>query len=167
MKYAVSKDGFRQIEFMDRIIIYCDGACSGNQFEDNIGGWGAILLYKDKVKEIYGGSKNTTNNIMELTAVIKALEIINTTSIPIEVYSDSEYIVSGMNQWIMNWVKNGWRKSNKKPVENKDLWIRLNELVSKQQSVAFHKVKGHNGIELNERADALANKGIEQIRKEL
>ncbi|MDT0160400.1 ribonuclease HI [Bacillus sp. AG4(2022)] len=149
---------------MDKIIVYCDGACSGNQFDINIGGWGAVLQYKDKVKEICGGERNTTNNIMELTAAIKSLESIKTTNIPVEMYIDSAYVVNGMNDWIAGWIKKGWRKSNKKPVENKELWIQLNELRKRQSSVVFIKVKGHNGVELNELADALANKGMDQLR---
>lgn len=150
---------------MDKIIVYCDGACSGNQFDTNIGGWGAVLQYKDKVKEICGGERNTTNNIMELTATIKSLESIKTTNIPVQMYIDSAYVVNGMNEWIAGWIKKGWRKSNKKPVENKELWIQLNELRNKQSSVELIKVKGHNGVELNELADALANKGMDQLRK--
>ncbi|AJA41453.1 Rnase H [Geobacillus virus E3] len=150
---------------MDKIIIYCDGACSGNQFEENVGGWGVILKYKDKQKELYGGARNTTNNIMELTAAIKALESIKTTDIPIEIYMDSAYVVNGMNEWIYGWIKKGWKKSNKKPVENKELWMKLNELRNKQSSVKFIKVQGHSGIELNELADMLANKGMDELRQ--
>ncbi|PAD70609.1 ribonuclease HI [Bacillus sp. 7586-K] len=149
---------------MSKIIIYCDGACSGNQFDVNIGGWGAVLQYKHTVKEIYGGVRNTTNNIMELTAAIEALKFIKTTNIPIEMHIDSAYVVNGMNEWIHGWIKKGWRKSNKKPVENKELWVELNELRNKQSSVKFIKVKGHAGVELNELADQLANKGMDEIR---
>lgn len=149
---------------MDKIIIYCDGACSGNQFEENVGGWGVVLKYKDKQKELYGEARNTTNNIMELTAAIKALESIKTTDIPIEIYMDSAYVVNGMNEWIYGWIKKGWKKSNKKPVENKELWMKLNELRNKQSSVKFIKVQGHSGIELNELADMLANKGMDELR---
>lgn len=149
---------------MDKIIIYCDGACSGNQFEENVSGWGVVLKYKDKQKELYGEARNTTNNIMELTAAIKALESIKTTDIPIEIYMDSAYVVNGMNEWIYGWIKKGWKKSNKKPVENKELWMKLNELRNKQSSVKFIKVQGHSGIELNELADMLANKGMDELR---
>lgn len=152
---------------MDKIIIYCDGACSGNQFDENIGGWGAVLKYKNKTKEIYGGEKNTTNNVMELTAAIKALEEIKTTNIPVEVYADSSYLVNGMNEWVHNWVKKGWKTAKKKPVENKELWVRLKELVDKQNDIKFIKVKGHNGIELNEKADELANKGMDELRSQM
>lgn len=149
---------------MDKIIIYCDGACSGNQFAENVGGWGAVLNYKDHHKEVYGGEKNTTNNIMELTAVIKALETVKTNNIPVEVYADSAYVVNGMNEWICGWIKKNWKKSNKKPVENKELWMKLNELSNKQLDIKFMKVKGHDGVELNELADTLANKGMDEIR---
>ncbi|MED4883148.1 ribonuclease HI [Bacillus smithii] len=149
---------------MDKIIIYCDGACSGNQFNKNVGGWGAVLKYKDKRKEIYGGEKNTTNNVMELTAAIKALAVLKTTNIPVEVYADSAYLVNGMNKWVHNWIKKGWKTAKKKPVENKELWIKLKELVDKQNDIKFIKVKGHNGIELNEKADELANKGMNELR---
>ncbi|MGG3987426.1 ribonuclease HI [Bacillus smithii] len=152
---------------MDKIIIYCDGACSGNQFNENVGGWGAVLKYKDKRKEIYGGEKNTTNNVMELTAAIKALAVLKTTNIPVEVYADSSYLVNGMNEWVHNWVKKGWKTTKKKPVENKELWIKLKELVDKQNDIKFIKVKGHNGIELNEKADELANKGMEELREKM
>lgn len=151
---------------MDTIIVYCDGACSGNQFDENVGGWGAVLQYKGKVKEICGGEVNTTNNIMELTAAIKSLESVKSTDIPIEMYIDSAYVINGMNEWIHGWIKKNWKKSNKKPVENKELWVNLNELRNKQSSVKFIKVKGHDGVELNELADQLANKGMDEIRKQ-
>ncbi|WP_368857068.1 ribonuclease HI [Neobacillus paridis] len=143
--------------------MYCDGGCRGNQNTENIGGWGVVFKYKDKVKEMYGGEKNTTNNIMELTAAIKALEAIKTTNIPIQMYIDSAYVINGMNEWIHGWIKNNWKKSNKKPVENKELWIKLNDLRNKQSSVEFIKVKGHDGVELNELADTLANKGMDEL----
>lgn len=164
LRILLNKLIIEESDRMEKIIIYCDGACSGNQFDENIGGWGAVLQYKGKQKEIFGGEKNTTNNIMELSAAIKSLEEIKTTDIPIEVYMDSAYVVNGMNQWIVGWIKKGWRKSNKKPVENKELWIQLNELRNKQTSVDFIKVKGHDGVELNELADALANQGMDQLR---
>ncbi|MBL4951048.1 ribonuclease HI [Neobacillus sp. YIM B02564] len=148
---------------MEKVIIYCDGGCRGNQNTENIGGWGVVFKYKDKVKEMYGGEKNTTNNIMELTAAIKALEAIKTTNIPIQMYIDSAYVINGMNEWIHGWIKNNWKKSNKKPVENKELWIKLNDLRNKQSSVEFIKVKGHDGVELNELADTLANKGMDEL----
>ena len=149
---------------MDRIIIWADGGCRGNQHETNIGGWGSIMKYQDKVKEIYGGEKNTTNNKMEITACIKSLEAIQTKHIPIEFYCDSAYVVNAMNDWITGWLKNNWRKSNKKPVENKELWQRLIELKDQQSSVKFLKVKGHSDNEGNNRADELANIAMDELK---
>jgi ribonuclease HI len=149
---------------MDKIIIYCDGGCRGNQNTENVGGWGAVLKYKDKVKEIYGGQLNTTNNIMELTAAIKSLESLKSFHIPVEVYVDSAYVVNGMNEWIKGWITKGWRKSNKKPVENKELWIKLKEVSDKQPDIKFLKVAGHSGVELNELADQLANKAMDELQ---
>lgn len=149
----------------DKIIIYCDGACSGNQFQNNVGGWGAALSFRDKHKEIYGGEKNTTNNRMELTACIKALEQIKSKEYEIEMYCDSAYIVNCINErWYIKWQRNGWKTAQKKPVENQDLWMRLLELIG-QCHVTFHKVKGHAGVELNELADALANRGMAEAAK--
>ena len=146
-----------------KIIIYCDGACSGNQFSNNRGGWGAVLKYKDKIKEIHGGEYNTTNQRMELTACFKALELIKRKDVPIEIYSDSAYLVNCFQQeWYKKWTKNGWKTVNKKPVENKELWQQLVELVEKY-NVQFHKVAGHQGVDLNERADELAREGIEEL----
>jgi ribonuclease HI len=149
---------------LDNIIIYCDGGCRGNQNIENVGGWGAVFQYKGKSKELYGGELNTTNNIMELTAAIKALESLKTTNIPVEMYIDSAYVVNGMNDWIKGWIAKGWRKSNKKPVENKELWIRLKELADKQENIRFNKVLGHSGVELNELADQLANKAMDELQ---
>lgn len=148
---------------MEKVIIFTDGGCRGNQNDNNIGGYGAVFQYKGKTKEIYGGERNTTNNKMELTAAIKALEIIKTTNVPIEIHADSAYVVNGMNQWIHNWIKKGWRTASKKPVENKELWMTLNDLANKQQEIKFIKTKAHVGIELNEIADQLANKGMDEL----
>ncbi|KNF09970.1 ribonuclease H [Gottschalkia purinilytica] len=150
---------------MNKIIIYTDGACSGNQNSKNIGGYGAVLTYKDNKKEIYGGEINTTNNRMEIKACIEALKILKKTDIPVEVYTDSAYLCNCINQkWYENWQKNGWKNSKKKPVENQDLWIELLDLINKIDNITFLKVKGHAGVELNELADSLANKGMEQFR---
>jgi len=146
------------------IIIYSDGACSGNQFKSNSGGWGAVLQYNGTTKEIYGGEHNTTNQRMEITSCIKALEQMKTASIPIAIYSDSAYLVNCMNQqWYKKWQMNGWKNVKKKPVENRDLWERLIELIA-TYDVSFEKVAGHQGVELNERADELARKGIEELK---
>ena len=147
----------------EKIVIYCDGACSNNQQRENLGGWGAILGFKDaKSREIHGGQKNTTNNRMELTACIRALEEVKRKDLQIEIYSDSAYIVNCINQqWYKKWQLNGWKTSKKEPVENKDLWLQLLRLLDRLP-VTFTKVKGHANIELNERADFLAKKWIKE-----
>ena len=153
------------VPIKDKVIIYCDGACSGNQFKINAGGWGAILKYREREKEIYDGELNTTNQRMELTACIRALEQLTSVAYPVEVYTDSAYLANAILQkWYVKWQKNGWKNAAKKPVENRDLWERLLELL-KVYRVTFHKVEGHSGDELNERADKLALKGIEKARK--
>jgi ribonuclease HI len=149
----------------DKIIIYCDGACSGNQYRSNAGGWGAILKHGDLLKEIHGGELNTTNQRMELTACIRALEQLKSGKYSIEVYTDSAYLVNCINhKWYIAWQKNGWKNAAKKPVENRDLWERLFSLLSLYR-VAFIKVAGHSGNELNERADELARQGIDKVKK--
>ena len=137
---------------MDEVTIYTDGACSGNP---GPGGWGAILIYEDNRKEISGGNKSTTNNIMELTAVIEALKCLKR---PCEVslYSDSAYVVNAFTEkWIYGWLKNNWRNASKEPVKNKELWQELYDL-TKIHNVTFNKVKGHSDNELNNRCDELA-----------
>lgn len=149
---------------MDKIIIYTDGACSGNQNKENKGGYGAVMLYKGHKKEICGGEINTTNNRMELKGCIEALKTLKRTDIPVEVYSDSAYICNCINQkWYVKWRQNGWKNSSKKPVENKELWQELLGLVESIKSIRFIKVKGHSGVELNELADQLANRGMENL----
>jgi ribonuclease HI len=147
---------------MDKIIIYCDGACSGNQFRINTGGWGAIMQQGSHLKEIHGGEKNTTNQRMELTACIRALEQIKSGKYDVEVYTDSAYLVNCMQKkWYTTWQRNGWRNSARKPVENRDLWEKLLCLISLYK-VRFIKVAGHSGNTSNERADELARKGIQE-----
>jgi ribonuclease HI len=147
----------------DKVTIYCDGACSGNQFRGNKGGWGALLIAGDVTKEIRGGEVNTTNQRMELTACIEALERLNREDLEVEVYSDSAYLVNGMQQrWYDRWQQNGWLNYKKKPVENRDLWERLLRQVGRQK-VSFRKVAGHTGVELNERADELARLAISEL----
>jgi len=151
----------------EKIVIYCDGACSGNGTTENLGGWGAILLYKKHKKEIYGGEINTTNNIMELTACIKALEAIKIDGISIQIYTDSAYLINCFNEkWYEKWMKNNWLNTDKKPVKNKELWIKLLDL-NKKYNPEFIKVAGHSGIELNERADYLARLGIKEIKNQV
>ena len=143
----------------DKIIIYTDGACSGNP---GPGGWGAILMYKDAKKEISGGCKQTTNNIMEITAVIEALKCLKVES-DVQVYSDSAYTVNAFNQgWIYNWMKNGWKTANKEPVKNKELWQELYAL-TKKHKVEFIKVKGHADNEFNNRCDEMARNEISKM----
>ena len=141
---------------MEEITIYTDGACSGNP---GPGGWGAILMYKDIKKEISGGKKDTTNNVMELTAVIEALKLVKFPC-KIRVYSDSAYVVNGFLQgWIYNWIKKNWRTSDGSPVKNKELWEILYNF-TKTHEIEFIKVKGHSDNEFNNRCDELARNAI-------
>jgi ribonuclease HI len=152
---------------MDRIVIYCDGACSNNQQAQNRGGWGAVLQYKGKDREISGAEKNTTNNRMELLACIKALEAIRNPALPVAVFTDSAYLHNCLVQkWYQRWQKNGWLTANKKPVENKDLWLRLLALKDRFPHITFHKVAAHSSIALNERADQLAKEAIKKMGEE-
>jgi len=138
------------------IHIYSDGACSGNQLKENKGGWAAVMISNNKKKEISGCECNTTNQRMELTAAIKALETVKANNFEVRLYTDSAYITNCFNEkWYMKWKKNGWLNSNRQPVKNRDLWERLIELVDKF-NVKILKVKGHSGDEYNERADKLA-----------
>lgn len=135
-----------------KVTIYTDGACSGNPGK---GGWGSILIYGDVVKELSGGEDNTTNNRMELKAVIEALKALKSPC-DVEIYSDSAYVVNAFTQkWIDNWIKNNWKTADKKSVKNVDLWQELLVLI-KTHNVTFKKVKGHSDNELNERCDKLA-----------
>lgn len=177
---------------MNIITIFTDGACANNQSSQNYGGWGAVLTFGEHVKELYGGEANTTNNRMELTSVIEALKALKSNHIPVKIYSDSAYTVNCFREkWYVGWLKNGWKNSQKKPVENQDLWEELLALVNSQSHVSFYKLKGHldsasagerekwrKKLELDNKesyspedferltqmnilADALANKGIE------
>jgi ribonuclease HI len=140
------------------VTIYTDGACRGNP---GPGGWGVLLEYGDKQRSIYGGEDPTTNNRMELTAVIKALEALKL-KCHIELYTDSKYVLQGITEWLPNWKKRNWRTASKKPVQNVDLWQALDSLVSKYE-INWHWVKGHSGDRGNEIADQLANKGIDEL----
>jgi ribonuclease HI len=141
------------------VVIYTDGACKGNP---GPGGWGALLRWGDHEKELFGGEAQTTNNRMELTAVIEALSALKQ-SCPVAVYTDSEYVRNGITTWIHNWKQRGWRTADKKPVKNVELWRRLDELAS-NHDVRWHWVRGHNGDPGNERADELANRGVLSLR---
>jgi ribonuclease HI len=140
--------------------VYTDGACSGNP---GPGGWGAVLSYDGHEKEIYGGEPEaTTNNRMELMAAIRALESLKR-PVSVRLHTDSTYVRSGITSWLASWKRNGWRTASKQPVKNADLWQRL-ELAVEQHQVQWLWVKGHNGNEGNERADALANRGVTEAR---
>lgn len=147
----------------DIIKIYCDGACRGNGKENNIGAYGAIIMYKNNTKEIYKAFSNTTNNKMELMGAIKSLELLNKYDIPVEVYCDSAYVVSGINEWIYGWLKKNWKTSTKKPVENKELWKELYDLKNKFTDIKFIKVKGHSDNEFNDKADQLCNLAMDEL----
>lgn len=182
---------------MSKILkIYTDGACSGNQSESNLGGWGAILEFGEHKKELYGSASDTTNNKMELTAVIEALKELKRDGLNIEIFTDSSYIANCFHEkWYVNWEKNNWKTTKKTAVENRRLWEELLALVRKHASVTFFKVKGHVNIDnpstnvdahyekfiqrngnhftledfkyitkMNNLADALANKGIDEVR---
>lgn len=180
---------------MQILKIYTDGACSGNQNKENIGGWGAVLEYGEHVKEIYGGAFNTTNNRMEMTALLRAFQALKKDGQKIWVFSDSAYLMNCFREkWYMNWMKNGWKNSAKKDVENKDLWMELISFLDKHE-IRFFRVKGHvnadhpgtkldqlyetfqewNGAEFtrddflyitrkNNQADRLANRWMEEHR---
>ncbi len=143
---------------MKTVNIYTDGACRGNP---GIGGWGVYIEYGETIKELYGGEELTTNNKMELTAAIKGLEALNT-KCQVNLITDSKYVMDGINSWINGWKKNNWKNSQKKDVKNKDLWIQLDKLNSLHE-VKWSWVKGHSGHFQNEKADQLANKGIDTL----
>jgi len=180
---------------MKKVILYTDGACSGNQNDTNLGGWGTVLTYGQHQKELFGGEANTTNNRMEMMAVIKGLESLNSKDLQVDVYSDSAYVIDCFTKkWYKNWQKNGWKTASKKPVENKELWEQLIDLSESFTQINFYRVKGHlskdktaeinkwfkkfldwNGqdytledflyiVDMNNLADALANKGIDTLR---
>ncbi|MBX9706989.1 MAG: ribonuclease HI [Caulobacteraceae bacterium] len=143
---------------MSHVIIHTDGACRGNP---GPGGWGAILQSGGKAKELHGGERLTTNNRMELTAAIMALEALNRPC-HVDLHTDSKYVMDGITGWIHGWKARGWKTADKKPVKNDDLWKRLDAARARHE-VKWHWVKGHAGHELNERADALANLGIDEM----
>ena len=143
------------------IKIYTDGACKGNP---GVGGWGAIIMQDEKNIELFGGENETTNNRMELMAVIMALKEISS-NLELTIYTDSTYVQKGISDWIKNWKVNNWRSSSKKPVKNKDLWIMLDEAVGSRK-INWEWVKGHAGNEGNEKADELANQGVVSMMRE-
>lgn len=144
---------------VEPVRIYTDGACKGNP---GPGGWGALLKIGASEKELFGGEPQTTNNRMELTAVIRALETLKPPC-KVAVYTDSQYVQKGISEWLHDWKRRGWRTADKKPVKNVDLWRELDRLAGMHR-VAWHWVRGHAGHPENERADALANRGVESLR---
>ena len=143
---------------MKEVEIYTDGACRGNP---GPGGWGVWLKYVEVEKELFGGEQETTNNRMELMAAIQALEILNQ-SCAIKLHSDSKYVLQGITEWMENWKKRGWKTAAKKPVKNEDLWRRL-DIAMQRHDVNWTWVKGHSGNVGNEKADQLANQGIDAL----
>ena len=140
---------------MNRVAIWTDGACSGNP---GPGGWGAVLAWNGHRRELKGGAPETTNNRMELTAAIEALEALKRPS-EIDLYTDSQYLRGGITSWLHGWKKNGWRTADRKPVKNDDLWRRLDE-ATRRHTIAWHWVRGHADTEGNLRADELAREGM-------
>ena len=143
---------------MKSIEIYTDGACRGNP---GIGGWGTIIQFQNNSKELFGGKAETTNNQMEMQAVIEGLKALKEPC-KIILYTDSKYVMDGITSWIHGWKKNSWKTANKKPVKNMELWQELDQLAN-QHEITWKWVKGHAGIPGNERADELANKGIDNL----
>ena len=142
------------------VTIYTDGACSGNP---GVGGWGAILMYNKVSKEISGGEENTTNNIMELRAVIEALKMLKIRC-KVNIYTDSIYVKNGITDWINNWKQNGWKNLKRQIISNKDLWQELDNLTNKHE-IEWFWIKGHNNNKFNDIADKLARNEIIKIKK--
>lgn len=143
---------------MSRVTLYTDGACKGNP---GPGGWGVVLFYGEHEKHLWGGEANTTNNRMELRAAIEGLAALSR-QCTVDLYTDSQYVRNGINQWMANWKRNGWRTAARKPVKNVELWQRLDDLVQGHR-IQWHWVRGHSGNDGNEQADALANRGAEEV----
>jgi ribonuclease HI len=144
---------------VSQIEIYADGACRGNP---GPGGWAALLLLGEHKKEISGSEPHTTNNRMELLAAISGLEALKNPGTSARVYTDSQYVIKGIREWVANWKKRGWKTADKKPVKNQDLWERL-DAVTQKHEVEWHWVPGHAGVEGNERVDRLANEAIDAM----
>ncbi|PKM12085.1 MAG: ribonuclease HI [Gammaproteobacteria bacterium HGW-Gammaproteobacteria-3] len=144
----------------DTVIVYTDGACRGNP---GPGGWGVLLQYQDRSKELYGGERDTTNNRMELMAAIQALESLNR-ACKVRMHTDSKYVLQGITEWLPNWKKRGWKTAAKKPVKNEDLWRRLDAAIARHQ-IEWCWVRGHSGDKGNDKADSLANQGIDALAR--
>ena len=152
------RPGFPEYALTAIIEIYTDGACRGNP---GPGGWGALLISGKHRKTMHGGESETTNNRMELTAAIEALNALKG-SRQVLLHTDSKYVMDGINSWMSNWKKRGWKTSAKKPVKNQDLWQQLDEAISRHE-IEWRWVRGHTGVPGNEEADALANRGIDEL----
>ena len=139
-----------------RVVIHTDGACSGNP---GPGGWGVVMRFGPELREIQGGEAQTTNNRMELTAAIKALEALDRPAV-VDLYTDSQYVKSGITEWLPKWKKNGWRTADRKPVKNVDLWQKL-DAATARHNIYWYWLRGHTGLEENERADELAQDGMQ------
>ena len=146
---------------MSAVVIHTDGACKGNP---GPGGWGALIEHDGSVVELSGGEHATTNNRMEMTAVIRALETLAGSGADVDLYTDSQYVKNGIETWIHGWKRNGWRTADKKPVKNADLWRILDALAARHR-IRWHWVRGHNAHPGNERADALANRGVLEVSR--
>lgn len=196
--YLIRRCRKKEEIFVSLIRIYTDGGCRGNQSDENVGGWGAVLEYGDYRKELHGGMLNTTNNRMEMTALLEALNALKKEGLTIQVFSDSSYLMNCFREkWYENWQRNGWKTAGKKPVENKELWQQLIAHLARHESFSFYRVRGHvnlnskaadfdklyetflewNGTgfsfddfkyvtEMNNRADALANMGMDEVAVE-
>lgn len=143
----------------EQVEIYTDGACKGNP---GVGGWGALMIFKGVEKELWGGEADTTNNRMELTAAIRALAELKR-SCDVRLVTDSQYVMQGIQDWMPSWKKRGWKTAAKQPVKNADLWQQLDEQVNRH-TVTWQWVRGHTGHPGNERADQLANRGVDEVR---
>lgn len=149
---------------MKKVIIYTDGACRGNGNDNAVGAYGIVMMYNGTKKEVNKAFPNTTNNKMELSAVIVALRLLKEPCV-VELHSDSKYVINAINKgWLKNWQRNGWKSSDRKPVKNQDLWLQLIELLQKHQ-VNFVYSPGHSGIEMNERCDELANMAMDAFER--
>ncbi|MGC2167400.1 MAG: ribonuclease HI [Gallionella sp.] len=155
-KSSISASGADEVE------IFTDGACKGNP---GVGGWGALLRNKGKERELFGGEAHTTNNRMELMGAIAALQALKR-ECRVRLHTDSKYVQQGISTWVHDWKRRGWRTASKQPVKNEDLWRRLDELATQHQ-IEWVWVKGHAGHDGNERADELANRGVEMIAEKL
>ena len=150
-----------------RLEIYCDGGCRGNQQDENVGGWGAYLVWGEFEKRLHGGEANTTNNKMELTAAIEGLRAVIDKNVPTDVFVDSAYVLGGITDWIYGWMQKGWKNAKKEPVANKELWLELFAEKEKFADISFHKVKGHADNVGNNIADELANLGMDEVEQSI